>query len=339
MSDRPAVLVTGGCGYIGSHVVRDLLDAGYAPAVLDDLSTGKRESLPSQASFYRGSCGDPELIRTIKRETGFQRVVHFAASIVVPKSITDPLPYYQNNVANTLILLQELSALRVDKFVLSSSAAVYGDKRDVAISEDAETRPVHPYGRTKLIDEWMLRDLAVTGAMRYVILRYFNVAGADPKLRAGQCSPVATHLIKVAAEAAVGLRSEVTVYGHHYPTPDGTCVRDYVHVSDLSSAHVKAVQYLDRRQESMVLNCGYGRGYSVKDVLDVVLRHARRPFRIKMGPQRPGDVPSLVAGADRISRVLGWDPVHDSLDQIVRTSVAWEAALKDASGLWPSQTI
>ncbi|MCB9229510.1 MAG: UDP-glucose 4-epimerase GalE [Deltaproteobacteria bacterium] len=339
MEENTVVLITGGCGYIGSHVVRDLLDSGFQPVVLDDLSTGRQESLPAHVPFYQGSCGDAALLRRIYQETGFRSVLHFAASIIVPESIRDPLRYYHNNVSMTLALLRELVRLRVRTFVLSSSAAVYGDNRSGAIDENAETVPVHPYGRSKLMDEWMLRDLAATSEMDYVILRYFNVAGADPGLRTGQCSPVATHLVKIASEAAVGIRSEVIICGEDYPTPDGSCIRDYVHVSDLSSAHVKALQYLKSGGQNEILNCGYSKGYSVREVLDCVLRHAPVPFSVVSGPRRPGDVPCLVARANKISALLDWKPEHDSLDEIVRSSISWEAAMKAASGSWPVQAV
>lgn len=335
MSTGPVVLVTGGCGYIGSHVVRDLMKSGYTPVIVDNLSTGRKESVPDKVTFYQGDCGDKALIRRIHNETKFESVLHFAASIIVSESVEAPLKYYQNNVSNTLNLIEALCSLGVSSFVLSSSAAVYGEQSETLISEEATTRPIHPYGRSKLMDEWILQDAAKAYPMRFLILRYFNVAGADPQFRTGQCSPVATHLIKIGAEAAVGKRSSVSVFGNDYNTPDGTCVRDYVHVSDLSSAHVAGLKYIHSGGESCILNCGYSRGYSVREVIDVVLQHADKPFNVVSGPRRGGDVGSLIANAQKIGQVLGWKPEHNSLDKIVSSSVQWEQRLKDSEGKWP----
>jgi UDP-glucose 4-epimerase len=330
MSDMGAVLVTGGAGYIGSHVVLALRDGGRHVVVLDDLSTGVRQAVPADVPFVLGDVGDAALLSRTLREHGVGAVMHFAGSIVVPESVRDPLAYYRNNALKSLVLIEACVAQGVNRFVFSSTAAVYGIPDVVPVSEDAGTRPINPYGTSKLMTEWILRDTAVAHALRYAALRYFNVAGADPAARVGQSTPAATHLIKVACEAAVGIRPGLDVFGTDYPTPDGTCVRDYIHVSDLASAHLLALRHLEGGGESLTLNCGYGRGYSVKEVLGAVERACGNKLRTRLGPRRPGDPPCLVAAADRLRRTLDWRPRHDDLDTIVGTALAWERSLAAA---------
>jgi UDP-glucose 4-epimerase len=323
-----SVLVTGGAGYIGSHVVRQLGEAGYRVVVLDDLSTGFAEAV-LHGDLVVGSTGDAALVARVLRQHRVDAVLHFAAHMVVPESVAEPLRYYANNTANSRTLLECCVAAGVRRFVFSSTAAVYGVARERFVCEDSPTAPINPYGASKLMTEWMLRDVAATGALRYVALRYFNVAGADLQTRIGQSTRQATHLIKVAAEAAMGKRDSVAIYGTDFPTPDGTGVRDYIHVEDLARAHLLALEYLDGPDESQVLNCGYGHGFSVREVLSMVERVSGRRLRIREQNRRPGDPPSLIAGADRIRSVLEWSPRHDDLETIVSTALAWERKLAE----------
>lgn len=333
-----SVLVTGGAGYIGSHMVLELLDAGEAVVVLDNLSTGFRSVVPDAAVFVEGNVGDGALVGQLLRDQPIDAILHFAGSIVVPDSVTDPLGYYGNNTCNSRSLLACAVEAGVPHFIFSSTAAVYGepDTGDGSglgpIGEEAPLRPISPYGSSKLMTETMLADTALAHPLRYAALRYFNVAGADPKGRAGQSTPRATHLIKVAAEAVVGLRPGLDVFGTDYPTPDGTCVRDYIHVTDLVRAHLDALRYLRAGGESAVLNCGYGKGFSVLDVVDAVKRVSGIDFPVRMVERRPGDPPSLVAGARRIRDVLGWEPRLNDLDTIVGHALAWEQRLKTERG-------
>jgi UDP-glucose 4-epimerase len=327
MAQLGTVLVTGGAGYIGSHVVLALQDAGYRPVVLDNLSTGIRRAVPADGPFVEGDIGDAALLSRIIAEHGIGAVMHFAGSIVVPESVSNPLLYYRNNTLKSLTLIEACVAHGIGSFVFSSTAAVYGIPAEVPVAEGAETRPINPYGASKLMTEWVLRDTAFAHTLRYVALRYFNVAGADPAGRVGQSTPAATHLIKVACEAVVGKRPGLQVYGTDYPTPDGTCVRDYIHVSDLAQAHVLALRYLADGGASVTLNCGYGRGSSVKEVLDMVERVSGRPLQKSFGPRRAGDPPGLIAAADRLRETLGWVPRHDDLAIIVETALAWEMRL------------
>jgi len=327
MADNRTVLVTGGAGYIGSHAVLALREAGMRVVVVDDLSTGRRAAVPEGVPLVEGSIGDRALVRRVLDEHGVGAVMHFAGSIVVPESVDKPLEYYANNTVNSHALIETCKAAGVRRFIFSSTAAVYGMPDALPITEDMPTKPINPYGTSKLMTEWMLRDTAAAHDFRYVALRYFNVAGADAQGRSGQCSRVATHLLKIAAEVVVGRRPEISVYGDDYPTPDGTCIRDYIHVTDLADAHVKAVEYLERGGESTILNCGYGRGYSVREVLRAVERVTGEPLPIRQGPRRPGDPPALVAGAERIRAVLGWTPRNDDLDRIVQSAIAWERGL------------
>lgn len=321
------MLVTGGAGYIGSHVVLALRDAGRPVVVIDDLSTGRRAAIPDGVPLIEGSVGDPDLVTRAIADHGVGTVMHFAGSIIVPESVERPVDYYRNNTVNSLALIDTCLRIGVGRFIFSSTAAVYGMPEVMPIDEDAPTRPINPYGRSKLMTEWTLRDVAEAHGLRYVALRYFNVAGADPAGRSGQSSKVATHLLKIAAQAATGQRPEIQIYGDDYPTPDGTCVRDYIHVSDLASAHVAALDHLEAGGDSRTLNCGYGRGYSVREVLDMVETVLGHPLPIRTAGRRAGDPPTLVAKTDRIGEALSWTPRFADLRTIVETALAWERKL------------
>jgi UDP-glucose 4-epimerase len=321
------ILVTGGAGYIGSHMVHELVDAGEPVVVLDNLSTGFRFLIPSTVPFVAGSTGDRELVAKTIRQYGITGIIHFAASIVVPDSVRDPLGYYLNNTMNTCMLLDVAIEAGVKQFIFSSTAAVYGNAEQAPVREDAPTVPISPYGTSKLMSEIMLHDAGKAHDLRFVILRYFNVAGADPKGRTGQSTPAATHLIKVACEAALGKRPKIEVFGTDYPTPDGTCVRDYIHVSDLARAHSAALAYLRRGGASATFNCGYGRGASVFEVIDSVRRVSRREFPVEISGRRAGDPPALVANVERIRKTLDWRPQFQDLDTIVAHALAWEQRL------------
>jgi UDP-glucose 4-epimerase len=321
------ILVTGGAGYIGSHMVYALVDAGESVVVLDNLSTGFKWTLPKSVPLVIGETGDQTLIHSLIAQHGIQSIIHFAASIVVPESVTDPLGYYRNNTVNSRALIESAIKGGVRQFVFSSTAAVYGDPTNVPVSEDAPTQPMSPYGSSKLMTEIMLRDAGRAYNLRYVILRYFNVAGADPQMRTGQSTKGATHLIKVAVETALGHRPNMTVFGTDYATPDGTCVRDYIHVTDLVQAHSDALAYLRRGSDSVTLNCGYGHGFSVLEVVDAVKRVSRSDFEVDMGARRPGDPAKIVAASDRIRSVLDWRPKYDDLATIVGHALEWERGL------------
>ncbi len=323
---RGSILVTGGAGYIGSHVVLQLRERGESVVVLDDLSRGFRQSV-GDTPLMIGDMGDRALVTRLLREHAVDTVIHFAAFTIVPESVRDPLKYYANNVCGTRNLLQCCAESGVRQFVFSSSAAVYGTPASDLAAEDAPTAPINSYGTSKLVSEWMLRDLAHASELRYVALRYFNVAGSDMAGRIGQATPGATLLIKVASEAIVGKRPHVSIFGTDYPTPDGTGIRDYIHVEDLAGAHLAALDHLRRAGACAVLNCGYGHGYSVRQVLDSVQRVAGRRLTIREEPRRAGDPAVLVAKADRIRALLGWAPKLDDLDTIVRSSLEWEAKL------------
>ncbi len=327
MTNKPAVIVTGGAGYIGSHAVLAFREAAYPVVVVDDLSTGRRDSLPDDVVLVEGNAGDAELVGRVVREHGIGAVVHFAGSIVIPESVTDPLKYYRNNTAASRNLIAACVANDVKYFIFSSTAAVYGHPETVPVSEDAPTAPINPYGTSKLMTEWMLRDTAQAHDFAYVALRYFNVAGADPAGRTGQSTPNATHLIKIASQAAVGLRQGIPVFGEDYDTPDGTCIRDYIHVSDLAAAHVDALAHLTQAHENLVLNCGYGHGYSVREVLAAVEREAGLRLDIQSARRRPGDAVTLVADASRMRSHFAWRPRYDDLGVIVRTAIDWERKL------------
>jgi len=320
------ILVTGGAGYIGSHVVRMLTDMGRPVVVLDNLSTGFADAVLG-AELVVGDTGDRELVDTVLADHGVDTVLHFAAHTIVPESVSDPLKYYGNNTCCTRSLLECCAKAEVKHFIFSSTAAVYGIPDTPYCTEDSPLSPINPYGTSKLMSEMMLRDLGAASDMRHVILRYFNVAGSDPDGRIGQSTEKATLLIKVAAEVAVGKREQLYVFGTDYPTPDGTGVRDYIHVDDLADAHIKALDYLQGGGTSVTLNCGYGHGYSVREVIDAVNRVNGKPIKVREEPRRPGDPPALIAKADRARSVLGWEPRHDDLDFIVKTSLDWERKL------------
>jgi len=321
-----SILVTGGAGYIGSHVVLQLRALGEPVVVLDDLSTGFRQAV-LDTPLVVGKVGDPQLVTEILRTHRVETVLHFAAHTIVPESVANPLKYYGNNTCSTRNLLQCCVEAGVRHFVFSSTAAVYGIPAEELAAESTPTAPINAYGTSKLMSEWMLRDIAASSPLRYVALRYFNVAGSDSGGRIGQATRRATLLIKVACEAAVGKRPHVSIYGTDYPTPDGTGVRDYIHVEDLATAHIDALSYLRNGGASQVLNVGYGHGYSVREVLQSVERVAGHPLTIREEPRRAGDPPILVARASRIRTELGWRPRLDDLDTIVKTSLQWEQRL------------
>ncbi len=325
MTDK-TVLVTGGAGYIGSHVVRQLGEAGERVVVLDDLSTGFRQAV-LHGELVVGNTGDPKVLEQVFSRFGIDTVMHFAAHTVVPESVADPLKYYRNNTCASRTLLEHALRAGVKHVVFSSTAAVYGIPASGEADETTPTAPINPYGTSKLMTEWMLRDVAAVNPLTYVALRYFNVAGSDPGGRIGQATPKATLLTKVACEVAVGKREYVSIFGTDYATPDGTGVRDYIHVEDLADAHLKALAYLRGGGESTTLNCGYGRGYSVRDVIKMVEAVAGHEIAKREGPRRAGDPPSLIARAARIRERLGWQPRHDDLRTIVSTALAWEQKL------------
>jgi UDP-glucose 4-epimerase len=322
------ILVTGGAGYIGSHVVRQLGANGESVISLDNLSTGFEAAVTS-GELVIGDTGDAALLDRIFDDHAIDTVMHFAAHTIVPESVADPLKYYGNNTANSRTLLERANAHGVKHVVFSSTAAVYGVPPEGKASEATATRPINPYGSSKLMTEWMLRDLANAGGPSYLALRYFNVAGCEPSGTIGQSTPKATLLVKVACEAAVGLRPGISVYGTDYPTPDGTGLRDYIHVEDLATAHLDALTYLRGGGKSTTLNCGYGHGYSVREVLAAVERVNGAALNITEEPRRDGDPPELIAEARKIQKVLGWQPKFDDLDTIVRTSLEWERKIAD----------
>ena len=329
-NSRCPVLVTGGAGYIGSHAVLALLDRGWEVAVIDNLTTGFRFAVPPGAAFYEGDIEDGELVARIVAEQNIGAVMHFAGSIVVPESVENPLKYYHNNTAKSRSLIDTLVEAGVPHFIFSSTAATYGSPRVSPVREDSPTQPINPYGWSKLMTEQMLSDVSAAHALNYCALRYFNVAGADPQARSGQSTAGATHLIKVAVEAALGKRDHVSVFGTDYETPDGTGVRDYIHVSDLAAAHVLALEALiEEPSRSMVMNCGYGRGFSVLEVLDAVDRVTNMKIERRMSPRRPGDPPTLIADPSRLRAALPWEPAHADLEQIVTHALAWERRLAE----------
>jgi len=323
---QATILVTGGAGYIGSHVVLQLRARGEQVVVLDDLSRGFRQAV-LDTPLVVGQVGDRDTVLKVLREHDVATVMHFAAYTIVPESVREPLKYYGNNTCSTRSLLQCCVETGVKRFVFSSTAAVYGIPAEGVAAENTPTSPINPYGTSKLMSEWMLRDVSAASDLKHVALRYFNVAGSDSQSRLGQATPKATLLVKVACEAAVGKRPHVSIFGTDYPTPDGTGVRDYIHVEDLATAHLDALDYLRKGGASTVLNVGYGHGYSVREVLQSVERVAGGRLSIIEEPRRAGDPPALVARADRIRQELGWKPRHDDLDTIVRHSLAWERRL------------
>jgi len=329
-----SVLVTGGAGYIGSHMVRELRDTGERVVVFDNLSTGRRWSVPGDVPLIVGDVGDSEHVQSVIDTYGVNAIIHFAGSIVVPESIADPLGYYRNNTVKSRDLMACAIECGVKHFIFSSTAAVYGMPENNPISEDAPLAPISPYGSSKMMTEMMLRDAAVAHDFSYVALRYFNVAGADPQGRCGQSTPNATHLIKVAVQTALGQRPFLEVYGTDYPTPDGTGVRDYIHVADLARAHSAALHYLRHGGKSQILNCGYGRGFSVLEVIEAVKKVSMTDFTVNHRNRRPGDPAALVADAQRLPEVLEWQPEYDDLETIVAHAYEWEkhlAEMKQAS--------
>ncbi|MEM7428945.1 MAG: UDP-glucose 4-epimerase GalE [Pseudomonadota bacterium] len=326
-----SVLVTGGAGYIGSHMVLALNDAGEDVVVIDNLSTGFRWAVPPSVPFVKGDIGDPATVRKVMSDHDVDAVVHFAGSIVVPESVTDPLGYYNNNTVNSRSLIECCVEQGVKRMIFSSTAAVYGIPSTSAVTEDSPTDPISPYGASKLMTEWMLRDTSAAHDFNYVALRYFNVAGADPKGRSGQSNPAATHLLKALMRTALGISDHMKIFGRDYDTRDGTCIRDYIHVSDLILAHVAALNYLKRGGESGIFNCGYGHGCTVLEAIAAVERVLGQKINVIDAPRRAGDPPELISVAERARSVLGWEPIYDNLDIIVQTAHAWEKALAERS--------
>lgn len=323
-----AILVTGGAGYIGSHMCWALSDAGEEIVIIDDLSTGFEWAIPPCAKFYRGDIEDMELLAQIRAENQIEAIIHYAGSIIVPESVSNPLKYYHNNTAKSRGLIEFAVTSGIKYFVFSSTAAVYGTPAsDDAVDENAATKPESPYGMSKLMTEHMLRDTAYAHDFHFTALRYFNVCGADPKGRTGQSTQGATHLIKVACEAALGKREKIEVFGTDYPTPDGTCIRDYIHVWDLVNAHLCALRRLRAGGKSIIANCGYGKGYSVLEVLDAVKAVSGNDFRVDYSPRRAGDAVRIIANSGLIKRELGWEPKLDNLPLILRHALDWEASL------------
>ena len=322
-----AVLVTGGAGYIGSHMVLNLADAGETVVVLDNLVTGFDWAIDGRAIFEPGNASDIDLVRGLIDKHGINEIVHFAGSIVVPESVVDPLKYYGNNTATSRNLIEAAVRGGVKHFIFSSTAAVYGMTGLAPVVETTPLNPMSPYGRSKLMTEWMLEDVAAAHPMTYGVLRYFNVAGADPDKRSGQSTPLATHLIKVACQTALGQREKMDIFGTDYETPDGTCIRDYIHVTDLIAAHALLLGHLRDGGESTTLNCAYGQGYSVRQVVDTVRAVSGVNFRADEGPRRPGDPASITATGEKVRSLLGWVPEHDDLTEIVESAYAWERHL------------
>jgi UDP-glucose 4-epimerase len=321
------ILVTGGCGYIGSHVVRQLSEAGFEVIVYDNLSTGFADALIHGEKLIVGELSDQTGLEQVFQEFQPKTVLHFAASIVAPESVTLPLKYYGNNTCNTMNLLRHCVHFGVERFIFSSTAAVYGLPEGGAASEQSPTQPINPYGTSKLMSEWMLRDAALAHGLKYVALRYFNVAGADPEARMGQRTPDATHLIKVCCQAALGMREHVSIFGTDYPTPDGTGIRDYIHIEDLASAHLAALRYLEEGGESQTVNVGYGHGSSVREVVEVVRSVSGVHFKAMESPRRPGDPSSLVAAVEKARTLLKWEPKRNDLRTIVADAWRWEQKL------------
>jgi UDP-glucose 4-epimerase len=327
MGDLMTVLVTGGAGYIGSHMVLALAEAGESVVVIDNLSTGFSAHLPEGVPLFIGDAADENLVEGVIAAHEVESIVHFAGSVVVPDSMRDPLAYYRNNTMATRSLLNAAVKCGVNRFIFSSTAAVYGNPDRMPVTEDAPTRPLSPYGSSKLMTEIMLHDVAAAHGMNYVVLRYFNVGGADPLARIGLATAGATHLLKIAVEAATGQRAKIDVFGTDYPTPDGSCVRDFIHVSDLAQAHRAALSYLRNGGQSTTLNCGYGRGYSVLETIEAVRRVSGRTFAVQTAPRRPGDIMTMIADTGRIGATLDWTPQYADLETIAAHALAWEEKL------------
>lgn len=322
-----AILVTGGAGYIGSHMVLELLDAGEKPIVLDDLSTGFRWAVPEGVPFIQGTCGDQALVRQIIRDYGVTDIIHFAAKIIVADSVSEPLDYYDSNTSQTRNLIACAIAGGVKNFIFSSTAAVYGEPKANPVTEGEPLIPVSPYGRSKLMSEWMIEDASRAHGLRYVILRYFNVAGADPKGRAGESCTIATHLVKLAAQAALGIRPALEIFGTDYPTSDGTCLRDYIQVTDLARAHLMGLTHLRKGGDNLTCNCGYERAYSVHEVIETMKSVSGVNFPVRLSARRPGDPAAIVAGNKRVREKLGWLPLFDDLSKITQQALDWERRL------------
>src|SRR3954466_8495129 len=334
MGELMTVLVTGGAGYIGSHMVHALVEGCESVVVIDNLSTGFSAFLPQGVPLFIGDAADENLVEGVVAAHDVDAIIHFAGSVVVPESMRDPLAYYRNNTMTTRSLLDSAVRCGVKRFIFSSTAAVYGNPDRMPVSEDAPTRPLSPYGSSKLMTEIMLHDAAAAHGMNYVVLRYFNVAGADPLARTGLATMGATHLLKIAVEAATGQRAKIDVYGTDYPTPDGSWIRDFIHVSDLAQAHRAALSYLRGGSNSITLNCGYGRGYSVLETIEAVRRVSMRNFAVSYAPRRPGDIMTMVADTSRIRGTLNWTPQFDNLQTIAIHALAWEQKLfRDRGGL------
>jgi UDP-glucose 4-epimerase len=321
------VLVTGGAGYIGSHMVLALVEAGERVVVVDNLSTGFSSALPEGVPLFIGDAGDENLVEGVIASHQVDAIIHFAGSVIVPESMRDPLGYYRNNTMTTRSLLNAAVRCGVRHFIFSSTAAVYGNPDQMPVPEEAPTRPLSPYGSSKLMTEIMLHDVATAHDLNFVVLRYFNVAGADPQARIGLATAGATHLLKVAVEAATGQRARIEVFGTDYPTPDGSCIRDFIHVSDLAQAHRAALAYLRDGGPSATLNCGYGRGYTVIETIEAVRRVSGRQFAVQYGPRRPGDIMTMIADTTRIRNTLDWTPQYDDLETIAAHALAWENKL------------
>lgn len=323
-----SVLVTGGAGYIGSHVALAFLDQGERVVVVDDLSTGVLRNIPASAQFIQGDVGDKQFVCQVVADECVDSIVHLAGSVIVPESVVKPLEYYRNNTANSRVLIEAAVDMGVRSFLFSSTAAVYGEISAGVVDEHAALAPISPYGTSKMMTEMMLRDAALAHDFNYVALRYFNVAGADPQGRSGQSTPGATHLVKITCQTALGRLPKIDIFGTDYPTPDGTCVRDYIHVSDLADVHVAALNYLRQGGASEVFNCGYSRGYSVLEVIDAVKRISGRDFVATPSARRAGDPAILVAASQKLHKVLGWEPCQGTLDSIVRDALAWESSVR-----------
>lgn len=323
-----SILITGGAGYIGSHMAHHLVEAGEDIVVLDNLSTGVEKNLPQNIAFARGDIADQGLVSKLIDSHKIDSVVHFAGSVVVPESVEKPLDYYANNTSGARTLIETCVRHGVPNFIFSSTAAVYGTPKILPVSEDSPTIPDSPYGRSKLMTEWILQDTAAAHPLKFGILRYFNVAGADPKGRTGQSTPRATHLIKRACQVATGQAPHLTIFGTDYDTADGTGVRDYIHVSDLVDIHQCVLNHLRKGGDPLLINCGYGRGFSVRQVAATVERVAGQALKIEEAPRRPGDMASVIANTAKLSKTLGWKPKYDDLDVIVTTALDWERRLK-----------
>lgn len=321
---RGSILVSGGAGYIGSHTVWALLDAGWSVDVIDNLSTGKEAMIPPGCGFFEANIGDRDVVQSVLAKKSYEALIHFAASLIVEESVSQPLTYFRNNVANSAALIKSCIRSGVKKVVFSSTAAVYGIPEVVPVDESAPARPINPYGTSKLLVEHILADAMAVDGLKFVALRYFNVAGADPHGRCGQVIDNATNLTKVVCEVATGKRKSMQVNGTDYGTPDGTCVRDYIHVSDLAAAHVKALDFLENGGDSQVVNVGYGEGFSVLEVIKAMERHVNTSLNVQQGPRRPGDPPSVIASNKKAVEMLGWSPKYDDLDLILKSALAWE---------------